>query len=64
MAQGEDSRCVAKGLQSIDYSGTLGALALRPSGFCNIRVMIRSGLKAHGFAQRARGQAIAEIGQK
>ncbi len=35
----EDSRsCVAKGLQYIYYGGTLGALALKPAGFCNIGV--------------------------
>jgi hypothetical protein len=32
----EDSRSdVAKGLQQPYYGGTLGALALKPSGFCN-----------------------------
>ncbi len=33
----EGSRsCVAKDLQSTYYGGTLGAMALKPCGFCNI----------------------------
>jgi len=35
----EDSRSgVAKGLQQVDYGCALGALALKPSGFCNVGV--------------------------
>jgi hypothetical protein len=55
---GEFQILCCQGFEVNDYNFTLDALALKPSGFCNVRVRVSSGGQKKVVAQASRIEVI------